>query len=220
MATQCEEFEVKIEMAAHDALDAAETRALGAHLHECASCRHFAERTGALADALKHEVKQEQTRTDWSRLEGGIARLRRAHRLKLWLAPLFLLQLPVSFLLATGHLPSLLLLVTIPQGTVVIFLVYVWLVNRPFREVLAVARAREDLMRGYERELLRRQLRARIFAVVNAGLALAGIVAAFFQPTARLVFYALGCALLFLGWAAYDVLRNLPRLGRALSELR
>jgi hypothetical protein len=142
---------------------------------------------------------------------------RRNHLLKLFLAPLFLLQVPLAYLLATGHLPPRELLLVGPPSTVALFAGYVWLVNRPFREVTQVARAGDDLLVGYVRELRRRRLRARIFAAVNLALTVFCVGVALVDGDG-IVLYALLCALVFAGWAAYDLALALPRLKLALEE--
>jgi RNA polymerase sigma factor (sigma-70 family) len=92
-------------------------------------------------------------------------------------------------------------------------------VNRPFREVLAVVKRPEDLMRAYRRELRRQRLRARLFAAMNGACTLAMAGTALFgvdDTKGRLV--VLGAAAVFGAWTAYDLRWNLPRIGRALAE--
>jgi hypothetical protein len=94
-------------------------------------------------------------------------------------------------------------------------------VNRPFREVLAVVKRPEDLMRAYRRELRRQRLRARLFAAMNGAftLAMAG-TALFGVDDAKGRLAVLGAAAVFGAWTAYDLRWNLPRIGRALAEAR
>jgi anti-sigma factor RsiW len=212
----CERFEVEIEMRQHGALEPAEEAALDAHLATCDSCRRIAAESGATDAVLRDNARREIAAVDWSAIERGVTRLRRAYRRKLWLAPLFLLQVPLCVLLATGRMPDATMLAIGPASTVAIYVAWVWMVNRPFREVLAVVRSPDDLLRAYRRELRRQRLRSRIFAAVNGAITLTCAAAALFDGDPRSRIYAVGCAAVFGAWTAYDVLWKLPRLGRAL----
>lgn len=219
MATECDRFELEICMRQHGALDAREEAALDAHLAGCAGCARFAAGGGGIDAALQRNVLEEAAAVDWTALRDGVTRWQRRQRLELWLAPLFLLQVPLAFLAATGKLPPRELLVAGPPLTVALYVAWVWLVNRPFREVLAVARSHDDLLAGWTRELVRKRRRARVFAAVNGAIAVACLAAAVVvDGTTRLAIYSLGCAALFGGWSAYDVALTLPRLRRALAE--
>jgi anti-sigma factor RsiW len=219
MPTECDRFELEICMRQHGALDAAEESALDAHLAGCAACAQFAAGGGRFEDAVQRQVRAETSRVDWSRLQERVTSWQRWHRRKLWLAPLFLLQIPLVFILGTGQLPPRELLIVGPPLTVAIYVAWVWLMNRPFREVLAVARAHDDLLAGWRRELVRKRRRARVFAWVNAALAF-GCLAAAFAPgnPIRLMIFALGAAGLYGGWSAWDFAVTLPRLRDALDE--
>lgn len=218
MGPDCERYEIEIGMRQHGALDPAEEARLDAHLAGCASCRTFATAGGDIDSALKRHAEVDAAAVDWKKVEDGVGRLRRAYRRKLWLAPLFLLQVPIVFLLAVGQLPPAQLLAAAPS-TVLLYLAYVWLVNRPFREVMAVVRSGEDLVVAYARELRRQALRARIFAAVNLALAIASLLAAVTASVGvRPRLYFFGCVLVFGAWAAYDLGVKLPRLRRALAE--
>jgi hypothetical protein len=211
----CDKFEIEIGMRQHGALDAAEEAALDAHVATCESCRKFAASTGAFEATLKRRADEEVERVDWDRLLRGVRELRTNHRLKLWLAPLFLLQVPLIFLIGTGHLPPKEMLYAGPPLTVAIYLAWVWLIHRPFREVMAVVKNNDDLLRGYVRELERRIVRAKIFVAINALFVVSGVVLAivFGEPI------DLGVAAFFLGWVALDVWWRLPRLRRAKAEV-
>ncbi len=137
MSSECEQYELRIGMRQHGALDASEESELLARLAGCNSCRSFAANSGSIDEALRQQAAADLAEVDSEKLQHRIRRMYRAYRLKLWLAPLFLLQIPVMYLLATGHLPALHILLQAP-GTVAVFLAYVWLVNRPFREVLVI----------------------------------------------------------------------------------
>ena len=214
----CENYEVEIGMREHGALDAVEAAALDAHLATCAGCRAFAAGSGSIETALKERVAEEAAKVDWARLQREVMAWRRNYLLKLILAPLFLLQVPLAFLFATGHLPPRELLLAGPPSTVAIFVAYVWLVNRPFREVTAVVRGSDDLLRGYVRELRRRRLRARIFATVHVALTVCSLGIAVVDRDDGMVLYALLCVLVFGAWALYDLMLALPRLKQALEE--
>ena len=219
MNPDCERFEIEIGMRQHGALDASEEAVLDAHLAGCRACRAFAGASDALTASLRQRVEADVAAVDWSEIQRGIVRLRRSYRRHLWLAPIFLLQLPLSALLATGELPPPELLVTLPIVTVGIYLAYVWLVNRPLREVLKATREPGDLLAAYTRELRRQRLRARVFVALNTALALACLVMALLDEDGRMLVYGLVCAALFACWAAYDLAVKLPRLGRALGEV-
>jgi hypothetical protein len=223
MASDCERFEIEIGMRPHGALDAREERALDEHLARCGACRRFALDGGDVTTALSERAAADLERVDFTAMHAGVERWRRNCRLKLWLAPLFLLQVPLIFLAGTGHLPPRELLLLGPPLTVAIYVGYVWLIGRPFREVLAVARHADDLVTGYARELERRRTRARIFGWINLGLAFASLVSAFGvfgDGGTRLMIYGLGCALVFGGWSAFDFAIVLPRVRRALADVR
>jgi hypothetical protein len=214
----CDRFEVEIGMRQHGALDADEERTLDAHLAGCASCRAFAASSGTIETALRKQVDAEVATVDWRALEAGVRRLQRSYKLKLWLAPLFLLQIPLVFLLGTGHLPPRELLIAGPPMTVLLFVGWVWWMNRPLRALTRAGRSREDLVLGYARELGRRRIIALGFAVLNTLLTVACLANAVLQPEIR--FYSIFCATVFGGWAAYDLFVRLPRLRRALAEVR
>lgn len=218
MNPDCERFEIEIGMREHGALDAREEAGLDAHLAGCRACRAFAGASDALTASLRQRAGADVAVVDWSEIQRGIVRLRRSYRRHLWLAPIFLLQLPLSFLLATGELPPTELLATMPIMTVGIYLAYIWLVNRPFREVMMVTRHPGDLLAAYARELRRQRLRARVFAALNTALALACLAMALLGEDGDLLLYGLVCAALFGCWAAHDLAVKLPRLGRALGE--
>jgi len=215
----CEKFEIEIGMRQHGALDAAEEALLDAHLATCDGCREFARLSGATASTLQADVRDEVARIDWGAMERGIARLRRNYRLKLWLAPLFLLQVPLTFLIATGHLPPPDVMAVGPVSTVAIYVGWVWLVNRPFREVLAVVKSPEDLLRAYRRELRRQKLRTGAFVAVNGALTLfsAAMIAA--VPDLRGKLIVAGVTAVMAAWTAYDLRWKLPRINRALAAL-
>jgi hypothetical protein len=217
MASECERFEIEIGMRQHGALDPKEDEVLNAHLESCAACRQFAAANGGIEAALKHRVATDAAGVDWKKLQNGVHRLQRSYRRKVWLALLLVFQVPLIFLLGLGHLPPTELLAAAPT-TVVIYLAYLWLVNRPFREVMAVVKGADDLLLGYVRELRRQVLRARIFVFVNILLSLVCLIAALVEPGTRLRFYWIGCAVVFGGWAAYDLRSKLPRLRSALAE--
>jgi hypothetical protein len=218
MASDCERFEVEIGMRQHGALEPKEELALTAHLAGCPSCQEFAASGADMLAALERQAKVEAAQVDWDDLQRRVRRLERSYRRKLWLAPLFILQIPLVFLLGLGQLPPRELLAASPV-TVAIYLAYVWLVNRPFREVMAVVRGGDGLLLGYARELRRQRLRARVFVVANLSLALVSIIEAVVEPGLRLRLYAVGCVFLFAGWAIYDLRVRLPRIERALAEL-
>jgi hypothetical protein len=219
MTPDCDRFELELGMRQHGALDAAEEAALDAHLAGCASCRRFADTGDVFDSTLRRRAAAEAATVDWTHLERGVHQLQRSHRLKLWLAPVFLLQTPLAFLVGTGHLPPPQVLAIAPFATVAIYLAYVWLVNRPFREVLAVVKSSDDLLAGYLRELRRQRLRARIFVVVNSVLSVACIAFGLVEGGVRLSWYMIGCQLLFSLWAVYDARYTLPRLARAIAEV-
>ncbi len=217
MDRECDRFELEIGMRQHGALDAREEAALAAHLATCESCRAFARATGDGEAALKRQVDAELAQVDWRALHRGVERLQRSYRLKLWLAPLFILQVPLIFLLGLGHLPPRELLAASP-ATVFLYVAWVWLVNRPFREVMAVVKSGDELLVGYMRELRRQRLRARVFSVIYLFLAVPGLALAFGGDGLRLRLYGVGCAVLFGALVAYELLAKLPRLRRALAE--
>jgi hypothetical protein len=105
-----------------------------------------------------------------------------------------------------------------PIMTVGIYLAYVWLVNRPFREVMTVTRHPGDLLAAYARELRRQRLRARVFVAINTALALGCLTGAVLGEDGALLL-CLFCTTVFGCWAAYDLMVKLPRLGRALGEV-
>jgi anti-sigma factor RsiW len=219
MNPDCERFEIEIGMRQHGALDAGAEAVLDAHLAGCRACRAFAGTSDALTASLKQRARADVAAVDWSEIQGGIVRLRRSYRRHLWLAPIFLLQLPLSALLATGELPPPEMLATMPIMTVGIYLAYVWLVNRPFREIMRVTRRPDDLLAAYARELRRQRLRARVFVALNTALALGCLAIALLGEDRSMLLYGLVCAALFACWAAYDLAVKLPRLGRALAEV-
>jgi hypothetical protein len=214
-ASKCERFELEIGMRDHGALDAAEEAALDAHLQTCGSCGAFAAASRGVDSALRQQSGSDVANLDWSRLRADVTRTARRDRLKLWLAPIFLLQVPFVALVAPVKLPREVLIAG-PFATVAIFVAYVWLVGRPFREVVAVVKDGDDLLRGYLRELRRKLVRSRIFAALNASLALISVACALALSPVRA--YAAFCALLFGVWAAYDLAVKGPRLRRALAE--
>jgi anti-sigma factor RsiW len=214
----CDRFEVEIGMRQHGALDAEEERTLDAHLATCASCRAFAASSGTIETALRKQVDAEVATVDWRAIEDGVRRMQRSYRWKLWLAPLFLLQVPLIFLLGTGHLPPRELLIAGPPMTVLLFVGWVWLMNRPLRALTRAGQNREDLVLGYARELGRRRIRALVFAVMNTLLTVFWLVNAVLQPEIRL--YSIFAAAVFGGWAAYDLWVRLPRIKCALAEVR
>ncbi len=218
MTTECGVFEVEIGMRHHGALDSKEEAGLDTHLSTCASCRAFARSGDDIVEALQRSTSAEVKEVDWNKLHEGARRLRASYVRKLWLAPLFVLQAPLIFLLGVGHAPPAALLAAAP-ATVGLYLGYVWLVNLPFREVMKVAKAGDDLLRGYVRELQRQQLRARIFVAANLLFTAVSLGSALLiDQGMRLRLYLLGCALVFGAWAAYDLRSKLPRLRRALAE--
>jgi hypothetical protein len=213
----CDRFEIDVEMRRHGALDAVEERTLDEHLAGCAGCRLYADEGGTVEASLRASAEEDAAQVDWDRLHRGVLRLRRSYRWKLWLAPLFLLQTPLAFLLATGRAPDPQILAAGMVGNVGLYLAYVWLVNRPLREILRGTRG--DLLESYMRELKRQRLRARVWVAINVALTLGCALFAFEQPSVRMVLYALGCATVFVAWAAYDLTWKLPRLQRLLAEV-
>jgi len=220
MSGECQSFEIDIVRRQHGALPPEEAAALDAHLAGCASCRMFEAAGRRYQEAVARRSRAEAGQVNWETVSGRVRKLHRNYRLKLWLAPLLLLQFPLAALAAKGQLPPLRLLAIVAPIDVVLYLGYLWLVNWPLRRLVAAARSGQDLVAGYERELRRRRLRARLFAAVNGAIALACLYPALTSPGLQLRIYGLGCALLFGGWAAYDLFRRLPRLRAALSEVR
>jgi hypothetical protein len=220
MSGDCERFEVEIGRRQHGDLPADEAAALDAHLASCASCRRFAASGHHYEEALARRAQAEARQVSWEAVWGRVRKLHRNYRLKLWLAPLFLLQLPLASLAAKGTLPPPWLLAVVAPMNVALYFGYVWLVNWPLRRLLAAARSGQDLVAGYERELRRRRLRAYVFAAVNGLIAIACLYPALTAPGLQLRLYGLGCVLLFGGWAAHDLFRRLPRLRAALIEVR
>jgi len=216
MSADCERFELEIGLCEHGLLDAARSAALDAHLATCASCRSFASVARRAEAALRRQSESDAETIDWGRLSANTARIRRSYRIKLWLAPIFFLQVPLIALLAPVRLPREVLIAG-PFATVAIFAAYVWLVGRPFRMLTAAARGRDDLLLGYVRELRRQRLRAWIFAIWNASVAVMSVECAFAFADIR--GYAAACALFFAAWSAYDVAVTLPRRRRALTEV-
>jgi hypothetical protein len=218
MSNDCETFEVELGMRQHGALEPERVAALEAHLAGCASCRAFAAATGRQATFLRAAAADDAGNVDWDKMQRGVEALRRAYRRKLWLAPLFLLSLPLALLVGGGHLPAK-LFVLAPVSNLLVFLAYLWLIGRPFREVVAVAKSGEPLLAGYVRELRRQRVRTWLFVAWNGSAALVMLAAALFETGARLrLFGALG-ALGFGAWTAYDLVSRLPRLRRALAEV-
>jgi predicted anti-sigma-YlaC factor YlaD len=216
MENDCETFEVELGMREHGALDPARMASLDAHLAGCPACRTYAESSGTHTTSLKREAELEADHVDWEHLQRGVHRLRRSYRLKLWLAPAFLFLFPLALLVSGGHVdPKLYVLA--PISNFAIYVAYLWLVGRPFREVLAVAKSNEPLLDGYVRELRRTRLRTWLFVAWNGAAALAMLTAALLDPRMRL--YGTLCALGFGAWTAYDLKARLPRLRRALAEV-
>lgn len=211
----CEKFEIEIGMRQHGALDAAEEAALDAHLAGCESCRAFAAEAGGFETALKRRAEEEVKQVDWERLLRGVRALRTNYRLKLWLAPLFLLQVPLIFLIGMGQLPPREMLIVGPPATVGIYLAWVWLIHRPFREVMAVVQNNDDLLRGYLRELERRMTRAKVFIVLNTLVVIGGLAVGIVMGDWRDLFVAA----FFAGWIALDLLWRLPRLRLMRAEV-
>ncbi|HWE26387.1 MAG TPA: zf-HC2 domain-containing protein [Polyangia bacterium] len=217
MTTKCERFEVEIGMRQHGALDARETARLDGHLTTCASCRDFAAAGGDFDLALERQVATELETVEWRAVEDGVTRLQRSYRRKLWLAPLFVLQVPLIFWLGLGQAPPRELLLAAPL-TPLLFAAYVWLVNRPFRALMSAVLRGDDLVAGFVAELRRQRLRARIFVGVNALLTLTCLTQALIVPELRLKLFELAGGLFFAAWATYDLAFKLPCLSRALDE--
>jgi hypothetical protein len=220
MSRDCERFEIEIGRRQYGALPPDEEAALDAHLAGCASCRRFEASGRHYQEALSQRASAEASQVSWETVWGRVRKLHRNYRLKLWLAPLFLLQLPLASLAARGELPPPQLLAIVAPANFALYFGYVWLVNWPLRRLLAAARSGQDLVAGYERELRRRRLRAGIFAAVNGMVALASLYPVLMAPGLQLRLYGLACMVLFGGWAAYDLFRQLPRLRAALNEVR
>jgi hypothetical protein len=219
MTRSCEEFELDLVMREHGALVPAAAGALDDHMAGCPACRRFAADGSDVEDALRRIAARDAERIDWERVHAGVRSLRRGQRLKLYLAPLFLLQVPLVLLVGTGQLPTgePLFLVG-PPVTVALYLGWIWLVGRPFREVLAVVQAEDELLVAYERELRRRRSRARVFAALNTIFAATGVALAVANPHKALA--GVFVAIVFAAWAALDLLRTLPHIRRALAEVR
>ena len=217
MTTECERFEIEMGMRQHGALDARETAALDRHLTTCTSCRDFAAAGGNFDMALERQVAAELRTVEWRAVEEGVTRLQRSYRRKLWLAPLFILQVPLIFWLGLGQAPPRELLLAAPL-TPLLFAAYVWLVNRPFRTLMSAVLRGDDLVAGFIGELRRQRLRARIFAGANTLFTLVSLAQVLIVPEPRLKLFELCGALFFAAWAAYDVAWKLPRLERALKE--
>src|SRR5262249_36297928 len=128
------------------------------------------------------------------------------------------LQFPLLIWLSTGKLPPAPVLAAAPS-TVLMYLGYLWLVNRPFREVLAVVKSGEGLFVGYTRGLRRQMGRARLFAVTNLSLPGLGLLLGSLARGLRGRRLGLGGAAVFGLWAAYALKSKLPRLRRALAEV-
>jgi hypothetical protein len=221
MPAACERFEIEIGMRQHGALGAAEAVDLDAHLATCATCRAFAASQMGLEQTLHQRTAAEVARIDWQALERGVARLRRSYRLKLWLAPLFFLQVPLVFLIGSGKLPPIEMLVLGPPATVLLYVGFVWLVNRPFRSLLLAGASTEDLAAGYAAELQRRRVRAWVFIVANLGFVALGLAMALLGPAdTRSRLSALFVAAFFGVWAFVDLAFTLPRIARNLAEVR
>jgi predicted anti-sigma-YlaC factor YlaD len=159
MTSDCERFEVEVGMRQHGALDAARLAALEAHLAGCPACRKFAEDAARQEDSLRSGVARDAATVDWTRIHEGVRTLRRGQRRRLWLAPVLLVLFPLALLVSGGRFHDPKLYALIPVANFSIYLVYVWLVGRPFREVLAVAHGGAPLLEGYARELRRQRLR-------------------------------------------------------------
>ncbi len=219
MSNDCETFEVELGMRQHGALEPARVAALEAHLAGCASCRAFAAATGGQAASLRAAAEDESGRVDWDRVQEGVEGLRRSYRRKLWLVPLVLFALPLALLVSGGRFADPRLYVLFPTSNLLVYLAYLWLIGRPFREVVAVAKTGEPLLAGYVRELRRQRVRTWLFVAWNGAAALIMLASALFGMGARLrLFGALG-ALAFGAWVAYDLAARLPRLRRALAEV-
>src|SRR6185295_12650287 len=118
MSGDCERFEIDIGRRQHGALPPDETVALDAHLAGCASCRRFQASGRHYEEALAQRAHAEASQVRWETIWGRVRNLQFTYRLKLWLAPLFLLQLPLACVAATGHLPPARLLAVVAPANV------------------------------------------------------------------------------------------------------
>jgi hypothetical protein len=72
--TECEAFEIAVEMGRHGALGDEERRGLAAHLSGCASCRAFQEASRRAEGVMAEWTGEALREADWERVEHGIRR--------------------------------------------------------------------------------------------------------------------------------------------------
>ena len=143
--TDCETYEVEIEMHAHRALDPAGLPALEAHLAQCPSCRRYQ------ALARRTEQTMNAQSLDLNGLEARILALHDYRRSRSWWAIAVPGALGVALAMLTGH-PGMVFATLLPVVAVVFGAIRLRVAYQA-RRAAQLARRREDFLAEYRRLL-------------------------------------------------------------------
>lgn len=217
---RCEDFEVKIEMRLHGALDAPETDDLAAHLATCASCRAFDDLAKGSENAMNQQTNLHLQTLDWDGLwkrtksffeTQSRQRLVSSAVVVLALAPMFMLMMndvlgSGAFLFGTW-------------GAAI-----TWRLWSSRHKLAAVAKYEGntgELLFFYRRELEDR-LRSTRAAMLVVPLWVALVALRIAHPLASTQQWIgfVGMGVVSLGGAAYVWLVRRPRIARELGQLK
>lgn len=143
--TDCETFEVELEMHAHGALDASRVAPLEAHLAQCESCRRY--------QALMRRSEQTMTAQtlDVNGLEARILELQDQRRSRSWLALAVPIALGAAIAALTGR-PGIVFATLLPVALVSFGAIRLRLMLEQ-RGAARLARTRADYLAHYRRVL-------------------------------------------------------------------
>jgi hypothetical protein len=143
--TDCETFEVEIEMRGHGALDASRIPALEAHLAQCPSCRRY--------QALARRTEQTMTAhtLDVNGLEARILTLQAYRRTRSWFAVAVPAAMALLLILAVGHPVEIGVTLALTGG--LLFGLFRLRVAAEARATARLARSQADYLAHYRRML-------------------------------------------------------------------
>jgi hypothetical protein len=156
--TDCETFEVEIEMRGHGALDASRVPALEAHLAQCPSCRRY--------QALARRTEQTMIAhtLDVNGLEARILALHEYRRSRSWLALAVPAVMALLLIWEVGH--PLELGVTLGVAGLLMFGLFRLRLAFEARATARLSRSQEDYLAHYRKLLARRIRRVQALLVV------------------------------------------------------
>jgi hypothetical protein len=217
----CDEYEIAIEMRLRGELGAPGAADLDRHLEGCAACRSYEALAKRTETTMTAAALNGLDRIDWQALEGRIRRLGREYQLAIWRSMLGLVVVLPLIVLFTMP-PDVR-----PMGWVFGAVLGVLIVGsttlkrrRWIREAATAARAKEDLLVFWRKDLDRRIRVSRLAALeIVAGPLFLLPVWPLRQALPPAFLLTVAVAAFFVGQGLWWLLWKGPRLRRERAEL-